>query len=62
MNEAGKIDTDLLRDQGAVQWKVELAIKILKSTTASIQHISERLSAGSMSNFAALINKRVRLP
>jgi hypothetical protein len=62
MNEAGKNDTDLLRDQGAVEWKVGLAIKILTSTTASIQHISERLLAGSMSNFAALINKRVRLP
>ena len=62
LKEADKNDANLLLDKGAVDWKVELAIKILANTTASIQHLSERLVAGSMSNFSAQINKRVRLP
>jgi len=57
MNEAGKIDTDLLRDQGAVQWKLELAEKILAKTTASIPYICSRLVIGSVSNFSKHFKK-----
>ena len=52
MNEAGKNDTDLLRDQGVVQWKLDLAEKIFAKTTASIPHICSRLVIGSVSNFS----------
>lgn len=52
MNEAGKSDIDLLRDQGVVQWKLDLAEKIFAKTTASIPHICSRLVIGSVSNFS----------
>jgi hypothetical protein len=62
ISEAGKNDTDLLLDQGAVDWKVELAIKILSTTTASIPHVALRLKTGDPGNLLRLIKKRGQTP
>ena len=62
INEAGKKDTDLLLDQGAVDWKVELAIKILSTTTASIPHVALRLKTGHPDHLLRIIKKRGQTP
>ena len=58
LSECGKTEMDLNLDQGVTTWKLDLAIKLLAVTTASIPFIAQRLKAGSASNLAAHIKKR----
>lgn len=58
ISEAGKKDTDLLLDRGVKGWKVELAIKILATTTASVPHVAQRLKTGDPGNLFRLIKKK----
>ena len=62
INEAGKNDTDLVLDRGVVDWKLELAIKILATTTASVPHVAQRLKTGDPGNLLRLIKKRGQTP
>ena len=57
LNEAGKSEKDLLLDRGAPPWKVEIAIKILAATTASLVRVAQRLHAGDHGNLSKLIKK-----
>ena len=56
--EAGKVEMDLLLDRGAVEWKVDMALKLLAITTASLTYVAKRLHAGDQGHLARLIKKK----
>lgn len=58
LNDAGKSDADLVLDKGVVDWKVELAVKILATTTASVALVAQRLKTGNPGHLVRIIKRR----